>query len=74
MFKWRKPMFLNFQNPMTVRALQRLLRKSQAAVFFNEALPARDDTIVRSADAGHVSEMSFELSLVPRHRHHAAIH
>ncbi|CAN5366042.1 hypothetical protein BH10PSE14_BH10PSE14_04070 [soil metagenome] len=74
MFKWRKPMFLDFQNPMTVRVLQRLLRKSRAAVFFTEALPARDDTIVRSANAGHVSEMSFELSLVPRQRHHAAVH
>lgn len=74
MFKWRKPMFLDFHNPMTVRVLQRLLRKSRAAVFFTEALPARDDTIVRCAGAGHVSEMSFELSFVPRQRHHASVH
>jgi hypothetical protein len=74
MFKWRKPMFLDFENPMTVRTLQRLLRKSRAAVFFTEALPGRGDTIVRSGDARHVSEISFELSFVNRAAHHAALH
>jgi len=62
MFKWRKPMFLDFESPLTVRALQRLLRMSRAAVLFTEALPARDDTIVSVGDARYVSEISFEMS------------
>lgn len=74
MFKWRKPMFMDFENPMTVRPLQRLLRKSRAAVFFTEALPTRDETVVRSGNAHHVSEISFELSFVRRHQVHAAVH
>ncbi len=59
--KWRKPMYLDFSNPLAVRPLQRLLRVHQGDVIFAEALPSRSDTIVDVAGAGYVSEISLEI-------------
>lgn len=61
--KWRKPMYLDLDNPLSVRAMQRALRRHEGAIEFAEALPAPEAAPVTVNGAAHVSELSFEIGL-----------
>lgn len=61
--KWRKPMYLAIDNPMTVRIFQRALRLHAGTVEFSEALPDPHGTGFTVNGDRHVSEFSIEIGL-----------
>ncbi|MGW8992242.1 lantibiotic dehydratase [Streptomyces zhihengii] len=55
-----KPQYVDFDSPLSLSALEALVRSPEARVVLREALPDEDDLHVTSARGRHVAELAVE--------------
>ena len=60
--KYRKPLFVDFDNYLAVLMFERAMGKAEETIIFEEALPGPDQLTLSDGDSAYVSEYVFEMT------------